>query len=513
MTTNKEAQTATSANARNVRRWVRQRQVVANGRVEPSTVYCVLLASGMLVALIGEPVSTAVWPSDAPTGNGLPALVAAGVGLALCAYFGVLRRLGPLVVSRSAATWLLPAPVSRRPLLLSSLALTVVSAVLAGGLTGLAVIGRVVPRPVPSTLVLAAIGAGAGTALLVMLAAVHSERRPAMGRRYDVVAGLLGGGFVLLAVGARTTGDLRLPLGSLPDDPVSVGLGGLPLLAGTWGTWRIWRGLDTWPTHQIVNASAETAGYADAVYAVEPSFLAEQSTRRFWQRRGGFRATGLFRAGHIPALVVTDLLLMRRKAVRVPGLLGLAMAPAVLADAPIWLVVMSVLISALAAASLTTESIHRDASNPALLRLMRLSGREVLKQRLIAPSVVAGGWCCLALAALQAAAGLAGAWWLLGLAAGPAVGVAAVQRARVSAESIGNVMIETPLGAFPSGMLLWLLNGTGTLALATAPMALALVFSRDSGALDWGLVSGQVVASALGCAALLGRAKRDAASL
>lgn len=140
-----------------------------------------------------------------------------------------------------------------------------------------------------------------------------------------------------------------------------------------------------------------------------------------------------------------------------------------LGHGPAWLQLGAVLIGAIGAAGVPTESTHNEARSAALLRLLGLSGRRVVAQRLVVPSVLGALWCAAVMVALQAVGLLRGPWWALGLVAGPAVAVAAVQRAKASAASIANVLIDTPLGAFPAGMLLWLLNGLDVLAVLSLP--------------------------------------------
>jgi len=133
-----------------------------------------------------------------------------------------------------------------------------------------------------------------------------------------------------------------------------------------------------------------------------------------------------------------------------------------------------------------------------------------MAQRLIVPSLLAAVWLALALGGLQATGRLDGPWWLLGVAAGPAVAVAALLRARVSAASVGSVLIDTPLGAFPSGMLLWLTNGVGVLALLTLPVSVGLIATPTLGG---GVVLFQGAASAAGAVLLVRFSARHAGRL
>ncbi|MEU9507329.1 DUF6297 family protein [Micromonospora sp. NPDC048170] len=493
------------------RRWIRHRRIAAEGRADIGTVYAVTLALLMAAALLGQPLVRVIWPPDAPGVD--PAMTPfVGAVAVLAAFFVVLRQLGPLSVSRSDATWLLPAPLPRRTLLAPALTLTTVAALVVGAVTGIAVTGHVAARPA-GLLVLAAGGTtGAAASVLAALLALACQRRPSAARLADGIGIAIGAGCLVLAAALRTTGDHRLSSSLI--SPVTVlATGTAALAAGLIAVVLTWRALENWPTAPIAEASINAGAYADVVYAVEPSYLTEMSARRFWRSRTRIRTTRLLPARRVPPLIAQDLIILRRKAARLWWPVGAAAVPVYLADGPAWLLLGVVLIGALAAAGLTAESTHGDASNPAMLRLLGATGRQVTVQRLAVPAVVAGVWLAVTLAVLQVAGSLAGPWWALGLLAGPAVAVGAFQRAKASAASIGTILIDTPLGAFPAGMLLWLLNGIDILAVLTLPVSAGLVMLQAPEALGWHWLLAQAVSSALGCALLVRRSGTAAGSL
>lgn len=492
------------------RRWIRRRRIAAEGRADIGTVYAVTLALLMAVALLGQPLVRVVWPPDAPDGD--PALTPFLAAVAvLAAFVVVLRQLGPLSVSRSDATWLLPAPLPRRTLLAPALTLTTVAALVVGAVTGIAVTGHVAARSAGFLVLGAGATTGAAAAVLAALLALACQRRPSAARLADGIGIAIGAGCLVLAAALRTTGDHRLSFPLIP--PVAVlATGAAALAAGLIAVVLTWRALENWPTAPIAEASNNAGAYADVVYAVEPSYLTEMSARRFWRSRTRVRTTRLLPARRVPPFIAQDLIIMRRKAARLWWLVGVAAVPVYLADGPAWLLLGVVLIGALAAAGLTAESIHGDASNPAMLRLLGATGRQVTAQRLVVPAIVAGVWLAVILAALQAAGSLAGPWWALGLLAGPAVAVGAFQRAKASAASIGTILIDTPLGAFPAGMLLWLLNGIHVLAVLTLPVSAGLVMLPAPEALGWHWLLAQAVMSALGCALLVRKSGTAAGS-
>ncbi|TYC07164.1 hypothetical protein FXF53_00720 [Micromonospora sp. WP24] len=502
--TTTHAPAPTPAAPADVRRHIRRMRVAAVGRVDPSSVYCVLLAIVMAVVLFGRPLGVVVWPADA-AGLSVPVLV--GAGLVLLAFVGVLRRLGPVVVSRADATWLLPAPVPRRTLLTPALLLTALSATVVGALVGLAVTGRAAERPVTSSVVVAGIAGGATVGLLLALLAVHAQTRPTRGRAVDLTAGAVAAALVAVAVGERLAGGYAPPRDLLPPASTMLVAAGVAFPLALAAVVSVWWRLGSWPTHRIAEASAATGSYADAVYSIEPSFLSEQSSRRYWRSRTGLRTSRLLRDRRVPPLVAQDLLQVRRRPGRLPWLVGTALAPAVVADGPVWLLIGVVLVGALAAASATSEATHADASNPAALRLLGLTFRQVYAQRLVVPAGIAALWGALALGTVQATDTLSGPWWALGLVAGPGAAVAALYRAKVSASSIGHIFIDTPLGGFPSGLLLWLVNGVDVVAVLALPLVIALVTSRAPEQLSWSSVAVQAVLSVAGCLVLLLRRK------
>ena len=169
-----------------VRGWIRRTQWAHRSRSETAgTVYFVVFFLVVVGGIVHRPVAAVFWPStpDASLVAGA-ALVAAGIGI----LFLAMRRLGPLGLSRPAASWLLPAPVSRRRLLAPSLWLATALAAGSGALLGVAVAGHALARPAPGLFV-TAIGALAGVLfLLIALAAQAGRGWPAVA---DGLAGVL----------------------------------------------------------------------------------------------------------------------------------------------------------------------------------------------------------------------------------------------------------------------------------------------------------------------------------
>ncbi|WP_018217605.1 DUF6297 family protein [Salinispora vitiensis] len=492
------------------RRWVRRRRIAAQGRVDLSTVYAVTLTMLMVAALVGQPVVRVVWPPEA---SGVPTVTPfVGAVAVLAAFFVVLRQLGPLSVSRGDATWLLLAPIPRRTLLAPALALTTVAALVVGAATGIAVTGRIVARPAEPLALWAGATTGAAAAVFVALLAIAGQPRPAAARLADGGGVAVGAGSLVVAAVLSATGGYDLP--ALPLPPVVVlAAGAAALVTGLFLVGLTLRAVEGWPAAPIAEASINAGAYADVAYVVEPSYLAEMSARRFWRSRTRVRTTRLLSTRRLAPLIAQDLIILRRKAPRLCWPLGAAAVPVYLADGPVWLLIGVVLIGALGAAGFTGESTHSDAANPALLRLLGLTGRQVTAARLVVPAVIAGGWLAITLAVLQGLGALSGPWWVLGLLAGPAVAAGAYQRAKASAASLGPILVDTPLGAFPAGMLLWLVNGVDVVAVLTLPVSVGLVLLPAPEVLGWPWLLAQAASSVLGCALLVRLSARTAGSL
>lgn len=482
------------------RRWVRRRRIAAEGRVDISSVYVVALAVLMAVVLVGQPVARVVWPPEA---SGDPALTPfVGAVAVLAAFFVVLRQLGPLSVSRGDATWLLLAPIPRHTLLAPALALTTVAALVVGAAIGIAVTGRIAARPAEPLVLWAGGTTGAAVAVFVALLAIASQPRPTAARFADGGGVAVGAGSLVVAAALSAADGPGLP--AVPVPPVVVlAAGGTALATGLFLVGVTLRVVERWPAAPIAEASINAGAYADVAYAVEPSYLAEMSARRFWRSRTKVRTTRLLSTRWLSPLIAQDLIILRRKAPRLWWPVGAVAVPVYLAEGPAWLLLGVVLLGAMGAAGLTGESTHSDAANPAMPRLLGLTGRRVTAARLVVPAVIAGGWLAIALAVLQFLGVLAGPWWVLGLLAGPAVAAGSFQRAKASAASIGTILIDTPLGAFPAGMLLWLLNGVDVLAVLTLPVSVGLVMLPAPDVLGWPWLFAQAASSALGCAWLV----------
>jgi len=472
-----------------VRRWVRRTQSAHRERGETlTTVYVALLTVLIVGGMLYQQLTAIVWPAapsmSEPAAYSLIMALTGGLHLAL-------RRLGPLGLSRPAASWLLTAPVSRRRLLLPSLWLATVAGSAAGALGGFAILGHAAARPVPAATdtLLPAAGALLGGGLVLTALAAQAGRR--WSAWSDPAAYLL--------VAAGLAGLLADSAGAAPQAPA-----GWPA-AGVVGTVAVAlalvvvplfllavRDLARTPNDRILEASRTAGTFADSVYGVEPSFVAEMLERRYWARRR-LRSRPL--PARLPVLVAQDLVLARRRPGRLLWLAAAATLPSLLGNPPGWVLALAVLAGGLVAGGVTTANVRTDAGNPWMLRMLGLSSRTAVAHRLVVPGVLAALWCATALTVLTVLGGLPpGPWWALGLALGPVGGIAAVRAARTGFVDNSLLPLDTPMGSIATGPLIAAFAGLDALLLGVP----AIVLLAPGDPLSWTGVAVQAAVAALG---------------
>jgi hypothetical protein len=431
-----------------IRRWIRRTQAAHRERGETFgnfyfAVFTVLIVGGMVHRQLQE----TFWPVR-PDAS---ALAGAALVLILLALLHLLlRRLGPLALSRPAASWLLTAPIDRGRLLAPSLRLATVAAAAVGTLSGIAIVGHAAPRPVPESIaaLLPLIGALVGVGALLVAFAAQRGRRWAAGLDNLAMVALATGlaGLVVDAARGAPQADFGWPT------PVLLALVGALSLGVAAAFAVAVRALARTPNDRILEAATTAGTLADSVFGVEPSFVVDMVERRYWARRR-LRSRPLWR--RVPVLVAQDLRLARRRPRRLLALAGATTLPALFAHAPAWVLGAAVLAGGMVAAGTTTTTVRTDAANPVLLRLLGLSSRRAVTEHLVVPAVLAAVWSVGAFAVLQLLGALpAGPWWLLGLTLGPVGAVAAVRRARVGFVDNGLLPVDTPMGTVSTGPML-----------------------------------------------------------
>lgn len=477
-----------------VRRWISRRQAAHRDRGETAgSIYFAVLLVLVVGAMVHRQLAATFWPTSP---DASPLLGGSLIPVLFGLLYLALRRFGPLALSRPAASWLLPAPVSRRQLLLPSLRITALAAAAAGATAGLGIVGHTAPRTAGGLVVaLLIIGAGlAGVGLL--LAGLAAQAGGRWGERLDAVAGLL----LALGLAGLVTGASR-------DDPIAAGgwptaamllplVGAVAVIVGFLFALAV-RGLARTPNERILEAAKTAGTLFDTAFGMEPSFLTDMIERRYWSRR---RLRSMRLPARLPVLVGQDLLLTARRRGRVLWLALGAALPVLLGAAPRWLTGAAVLVGGMLAAGIPTGTVKTDAGNPVLLRLLGLSSRRAVLQHLWVPGVLAALWSALALAVLTVLDLMPpGPWWALGLALGPVGAVAAVRRARVGFVRNDMLPLDTPMGTISTGPLVNAVVGPDALLLGLP----ALVQVAQGTPLTWTTVLVQAVVGVIGARAYL----------
>jgi hypothetical protein len=471
-----------------VRRWISRTQSAHRERgATLGSLYVGVLTIAIIGGMFHRQVGEIFWPPT-PDASALAAasLVAVIYGLLYLA----LRRFGPLALSRPAASWLLPAPVSRRRLLLPSLRITAIVATVIGAVAALAIAGHAAPRSEAGDEVALLVTGGALIGLALLLIATAAQAGGRWGLVLDRVVGLVfAAGLAGLVV--STTLDEPASVDRWPTVAVlgpAVGVAAVVVLAVLA---LVIRSLAATPSDRILEASRTAGTLFDTAFGIEPSFLTDMIERRYWARRR-LRSTRLF--PRLPALVAQDVLLTLRRRSRLLWLLLGASLPVLLGSAPGWVLGAAVLVGLLIAGMTATGNVKTDAGNPVLLRLLGLSSRQAVLQRLWVPGVLAALWAASALTLLDIVGDLAaGPWWALGLVLGPVGAAAAVHRARVGFVRNELLPLDTPMGTLSTGPLVNAVMGPDMLLLGI-PAWIAIAQGR----LDWSTVLIQAVIGGAG---------------
>ncbi|MET8153734.1 DUF6297 family protein [Actinoplanes sp. NPDC049668] len=494
----------TTVSVGGVRRWVRRTRSAHRERGETlGNFYFAVLFVAIVGGMLHRQLAAIFWPAapnaSALAGGALCLVIVGGLYLAL-------RRLGPLGLSRPAASWLLTAPVSRRRLLLPSLWAAALGAALAGALGGLAVLGHVAARPVPGPdALLPLTGALLGGALLLIALDAQADR-PWSAWSDDAAYLLAAAGLAGLVVDSAVSAP-SAPAGWPAGGVVPAVTAALAVVVTAFFLFAV-RRLARTPNERILEASKTAGTLLDSAFGVEPSFVTEMVERRYWARRR-LRSRRLWT--RVPVLVAQDLILLRRRPRRLLLLAGATTLPALLAHAPGWILAVAVLVGGCVAGGAAAANVRTDAGNPVLLRLLGLSSRQAVIQRLWVPGVLAALWYSAALSLLHGLGDLpAGPWWALGLVLGPAGAAATVRKARVGFVDNGLLPLDTPMGSFSTGPAISAFAGLDVLLLGLP----TVVQIAQGTPLTWTGVAVQGGVAALGARAYVsGTTEKDRVEL
>ncbi|AEV88304.1 hypothetical protein ACWT_7294 [Actinoplanes sp. SE50] len=452
-----------------VRRWIHQRQVSHRERgATLGNLYVAALVVAVFGAMTHRQLTRGFWPAH-PDLGALPALALGLLGIGFLTM--TLRAIGPVTLGRPAAYFLLTAPVSRRRLLLPSLRFAALGAAFAGALITFAITGHAAPHDRVPALILGGALIGIGL-LLVAVVAQRVRRWATLTDRLAVLT--VATGVALLVIDRVTAAD-RPASGGWPSAPALLAVAGALTVAVTAGFLVTVRLLPRTPDDRILEASKVTGTLFDTAFGMEPSFVTEMVARRYWANR---RLRTTRPPARLPVLTGQDFLLARRRLPRLLWLLAATPIPLLLTAAPPWVAALALLLGAMIAGGTTTATVNTDAGNPVLLRLLSLSSRQALTQRLWVPGVLAFAWSLIALILMETTGHLpAGRWWLLSVPAGVIGGVAAVRRARAGFVRNDLLPLDTPMGTVSTGPVVYAVAGPDALILG---IPIVIAFGRGT---------------------------------
>ncbi|GGS58314.1 hypothetical protein GCM10010156_16210 [Planobispora rosea] len=503
--------------------------------------YSTGLGLAVVAAMLSQPASTLL---AAITRQADPARMGAGIALVVLAYAGFLavaRMMGPVTLSSADATWLLLSPLDRRAVLRRPAGVLLAVSVVIGAALGvglLAVLGTPDHTAVrlAAGMVLGIAAATGGMALAVLAQAL---------RTWDAWAGPVIVTTVALAaaVALLGSGPARRFLAAAASAPPTLGaaLAGVSAVLAALLVRRAWTALDRIPARTLLTASTGAGRAVGAAVTMDPEALAWSAEDEHWRGR-------VLRSRRWPALPAPMALAWQdwRRLGRRPGRLAVLLmtaalpalaaqtgggsleAPAAVAArtgggsppgtaattalaeagglAGLMLTMGIMLVGGLAAAAAGTWGARRDGDDPALARLLGVGPRRALAARALLPGLLGAVWLVLVLGGLTVTGALpAGPWWLLGVTAAPALAAGALRTARRRPADHTMPVIDTPMGAIPTGLVAWAMTGVDLAALGCLPLAAALFFQPVA---LGGFLAGQAVLGAAVLSAYLAGAGR-----
>ncbi|MBB5631740.1 DUF6297 family protein [Sphaerisporangium krabiense] len=465
------------------------RALVRSGRPPKSwadryvTVFALLVAAAIAVKPVGSALTTAARQAG-------PAQVGAGTALLVAGYAAFLalsRALGPVVVPPADAAWLVLTPLPRRSVLSRTVLVLLAVSIAAGLALGLALpVATAASGHLVAALVLGVAAATGGMAWAVLAQSSAAWDAWLQGTLI---------GLVLVAVLCAAVPHL---LPSVPVGPAAVACAAAAALLLR----RAWSALARMPARILLAASARTGHLARATTNLDPSALAWIAEETHWRARD-------LRSRPWPGRLPAPLSLAWIEACRLvrrpgpPALLLLATLLPLVASRAGFPAAALLLVAAggLAAAASVTSGARRDADDPALARLLGVGSRQALTARALPPVLLAAVWTTLALTWL----GLTGPWLLLGVLTAPAAAAGALRMARRQPVDHAMPLIDTGMGAIPSGPVIWALTGVDIALLGALP-ALQAALGRPAH------LGGYLAAQALwGVAVLVAYVRRSVA--
>ncbi|MFI6181820.1 DUF6297 family protein [Nonomuraea sp. NPDC051191] len=492
---------AHEVSVRSVRAFVRARGRARGGLVDR---YVSLFGLCMLVAVLGQPLSSAVSGLSGTVESGR---MGAGVALVLLAFAGLLavaRVAGPVMVPAAEASWLLMSPLNRRRLLGRTGRVLMVVALVAGLLLGL---GLLAALGAPGALVwrlLAALALATAASVAGMALAMLAQASPVWNAW---LTGVLAALLVLAVV--AVSGQARTALAAAANAPLPAPAATASAMAAIAAVLarRAWASLAAIPTRLLLTASTRAGHVSNAAVTLDPGALSWIAEDNHWRAR---KLTSRRWPG-LPAplaLAWQDWVRLGRRPWRLAATAASAALPAVFAQAGAAPAVLGLVVlgGALAVAASGTSGARRDADNPALARLTGVGRRPALAARALLPALVGGTWAGLALAGVAVVGGLPSGMWWFALPAAPALAAGALRMARRGPVDHSMPVIDTPGGAVPTGPLLWAATGADLALLGCLPAVVALATGP---AAPGGFLAAQALTGLAALAGVLLRSRPD----
>ncbi|GAA3123370.1 hypothetical protein GCM10010466_12830 [Planomonospora alba] len=500
--------------------------------------YTAVFGLAMAAVVLAEPASRMLAAALRP---GDPSRAGAGVALLLLVYAGLLaaaRVIGPVVPRPADAAWLLLSPLDRRGVLGRPAGLLLAVSAAAGAVLGVGALAVLGAPDLPAVRLAAAavlgIAAATGGAAAAVLAQASREQAswtvPAAAAATVLTAAVV--------LSSSAPGHRLLSLAASAPPALGAALAGLSAVPAAALVRRAWAALERIPARTLLAASTRAGRAAAVAAALDPGVVTWAAEEQHWRGRvlrsrpwpalpapsavawqdwrrlarrpwpvavlAAVAALPALAAGAIgsgPAGAVTDPAASTAVGTAVDGSGPLGTAAATAADAMAGGLVVAGLVvaGALAAALAGVSGARRDASDPALARMLGTGPRRVLAARALLPGLLGAAWLVLALAGLTLSGALpAGPWWLLGALAAPASAAGALRAARRPPPDHALPVIDTPMGVIPTGPIIWALTGIDLAVLGSLPLIGALA---SGSAEPGGLLAAQAL---LGAAVLAG---------
>jgi len=389
-----------------------------------------------------------------------------GVEVALC--LGVARLFGPMLVSPAVGTWLVSAPVDRRPLLLPRFLGTGSVAFLVGGVLA-AVVGTLAGFPT-ATIAAFAVAVAAVCLCTVTLSTVVQAR----GGRAAQVATWLVAGVVWAAVVALVL--QVLPAQRTPPSFSAVWVAAL-VVAGLVAAVSGWRAVADLPRihrDQLALGGRLVPSLSGALATLDLALIYDILVSRRWLARSTVRSRRGGPSGPL-ALVWRDVIRLWRspQTVVVPAaalVLPYLGATLGIGEGVLLLAGVTGFLSALGLCS----ALRVLSRTPGLVRCLPFEPWEARAATLTVPALVLVGWGLATAPAVHAAMPTT---WGAALGLGAAVGVAGVVAAArwmtAKPPNYDRPLVSSPAGGVPPTLFVSLLRGFDVLVLLLAPMLLA----------------------------------------